>query len=369
MTLYMKFVSLRPKFIISFMIGVDLFSGAGGLSLGAETAGVNIKYAVEYDKYAAETYAHNHKNIPIFVEDIRLLSELPSHLYNNHKAKVLMGGPPCQGFSLSNLKTRNKENENNWLFKEFIRITKLWMPDWIVLENVSGILKTEEGFFWEQIINEFEKIGYTISFKLLYATDYGVPQKRHRVFLIGSLHGIQYEFPPIEQNQIAVTVADAISDLPSLPNGANFEKLEYKNNPTSSYARLLRGASKFSTNNFVTKNSELTIKRYSFIPQGGNWENIPKELMANYKDCSRCHTGIYHRLEANKPSTVIGNYRKNMLIHPWEDRGLSVREAARIQSFPDSFEFKGSIGFQQQQVGNAVPPLLAKIVFDKLLSY
>ena len=200
-------------------------------------------------------------------------------------------------------------------------------------------------------------------------TDYGVPQKRHRVFLIGSLHGIQYEFPPIEQNQIAVTVADAISDLPSLPNGANFEKLEYKNNPTSSYARLLRGASKFSTNNFVTKNSELTIKRYSFIPQGGNWENIPKELMANYKDCSRCHTGIYHRLEANKPSTVIGNYRKNMLIHPWEDRGLSVREAARIQSFPDSFEFKGSIGFQQQQVGNAVPPLLAKIVFDKLLSY
>ena len=143
----MKFVSLRPKFIISFMIGVDLFSGAGGLSLGAEMAGVNIKYAVEYDKYAAETYAHNHKNIPIFVEDIRLLSELPSHLYNNHKAKVLMGGPPCQGFSLSNLKTRNKENENNWLFKEFIRITKLWMPDWIVLENVSGILKTEEGFF------------------------------------------------------------------------------------------------------------------------------------------------------------------------------------------------------------------------------
>lgn len=369
MVLNLSFCTFARNFTLDFMIGVDLFSGAGGLSLGAEMAGVNIKYAVECDTYAADTYAYNHKDIPIFRQDIRFLSELPSFLYDRNDSKILMGGPPCQGFSLSNLKTRNKENENNWLFKEFVRITKLWMPDWIVLENVSGILKTENGFFWEQIVEKFEEIGYTVNFKLLQATDYGIPQKRHRVFLIGSLHGIQYEFPEVRKDHSIVTVADAISDLPSLCNGDSFDKLEYKGFPVSEYAKLLRGNSTFSTNNFVTKNTQLTIERYRHIPQGGNWENIPKELMTNYKDYTRCHTGIYHRLEANKPSTVIGNYRKNMLIHPWEDRGLSVREAARIQSFPDFFKFQGSIGFQQQQVGNAVPPLLAKAVFDKLLSY
>lgn len=369
MGLNLIFCIFASNFTLNFMIGVDLFSGAGGLSLGAEMAGVNIKYAVEYDTYAADTYAYNHTNTPIFRQDIRLLSELPSFLSDRYESKILMGGPPCQGFSLSNLKTRNKENENNWLFKEFVRITKLWMPDWIVLENVSGILKTENGFFWEQIVKEFEEIGYTVSFKLLCATDFGIPQKRQRVFLIGSLHGILYEFPEVKQDHSVVTVADAISDLPSLHNGDNFYKLEYKSCSISEYAKLLRGNSTFSTNNFVTKNTQQTIERYRHIPQGGNWENIPKELMMNYKDYTRCHTGIYHRLEANKPSTVIGNYRKNMLIHPWEDRGLSVREAARLQSFPDFFEFQGSIGFQQQQVGNAVPPLLAKAVFEKLLSY
>jgi DNA (cytosine-5)-methyltransferase 1 len=120
-------------------------------------------------------------------------------------------------------------------------------------------------------------------------------------------------------------------------------------------------------NHLVTRNSELVIERYKYIPQGGNWEHIPEHLMKNYKDKSRCHTGIYRRLDNNKPSVVIGNYRKNMLIHPTQNRGLSVREAARLQSFPDSFVFKGSIGFQQQQVGNAVPPLLAKALFSSIL--
>ena len=121
-------------------------------------------------------------------------------------------------------------------------------------------------------------------------------------------------------------------------------------------------------NNLVTANAKHVVERYAHIPQGGNWEDIPKILMGNYTDTSRCHTNMYRRLDGSKPSVVIGNVRKNMLIHPWKNRGLSVREAARLQSFPDSFRFFGSIGFQQQQVGNAVPPLLAKAVFSQIIN-
>ena len=196
-----------------------------------------------------------------------------------------------------------------------------------------------------------------------------MPQKRNRVFLVGSLHGVKFEFPDPKKPIKRTTVADAISDLPFLENGALYDRLPYRCKATSRYAKKLRGNSHYSYNNLVSVNSDLILQRYKYIPQGGNWRDIPPELMRNYKDSSRCHTGIYHRLSMEEPSSVIGNYRKNMLIHPFEDRGLSVREAARIQSFPDNFVFYGSIGQQQQQVGNAVPPMLARMVFEKLLSY
>ena len=121
-----------------------------------------------------------------------------------------------------------------------------------------------------------------------------------------------------------------------------------------------------ASGHLVTRNAAFVLRRYKYIPQGGNWEDIPTRLMRNYKDREDCHTGIYHRLSADEPSIVIGNYRKNMLIHPFEDRGLSVREAARLQSFPDAYQFKGSVGYQQQQVANAVPPLLGQAVFRRI---
>jgi DNA (cytosine-5)-methyltransferase 1 len=348
------------------MIGVDIFSGVGGMSLGASMAGVNVKLAVEIDRYAAETFMANHKGVTMLNDDIQNLHTIP--LNKTKDTTILFGGPPCQGFSYSNQRTRNKNNKKNWLFKEFVRVTKLWQPDWFVLENVSGILHTEKGFFLEQILNDFHSIGYILNYNLCNATDFGVPQKRARFFLVGSKHGISFEFPDTTRQQ-AITVKDAINDLPSLTNGANFDKLEYKIAATSSYAKTLRGKSKHSLCNHVTRNSDLVIERYKHIPPGGNWENIPNHLMSNYKDHSRCHDGIYFRLKEDEPSLVIGNYRKNMLIHPIEDRGLSVREAARLQSFPDWFVFKGSVGFQQQQVGNAVPPLLAKAIFSQIYNY
>lgn len=345
------------------MIGIDLFSGAGGLSLGAEMAGIDVTIAVEKDSYAAQTYRVNHPHTLIINEDICQVKNL--HFNRGNQSLVLFGGPPCQGFSTSNQKTRNKNNPQNWLFQEFIRIAKEIMPDWIVFENVKGIKETEKGFFVTEISQTLMELGYTCTTMVLCASDYGIPQTRSRFFLIGSLHGKRPKKP--ECLETLVTVNDAIEDLPSLKSGANQDIMSYKMSAKSDYAKMLRKNMQKCSGHLVSKNNENIIKRYAFIPQGGNWKDIPDNLMQNYTDKSRCHTGIYRRLDASQPSITVGNYRKSMLIHPWENRGLSVREAARLQSFPDSYTFCGSIGFQQQQVGNAVPPILAKAVFQAMI--
>ena len=350
-------------------IGIDLFAGAGGLSLGATMAGVEVLYAIENDTHAAETYRCNHKKTELFVEDIRSIDvhkiSLPK---TGNFTSILFGGPPCQGFSTSNQKTRNKQNPSNWLFKDFIRIMNLIMPDWVVFENVKGIFETEKGLFKTALLSDMVSSGYTCTWIVLNAADIGIPQVRSRFFLVGSKRQTTVSLEIIKKSNRYTTVADAISDLPSLRSGASIDCLPYSRNATNTYAKMMRGSLCKCTGHLVTNNSPLVLERYSYVPPGGNWQNIPDTLMDNYKDHTRCHTGIYHRLESDKPSVVLGNYRKNMLIHPIEDRGLSVREAARLQSFPDWYIFRGSIGFQQQQVSNAVPPLLAKEIFDKIVT-
>ena len=349
------------------MIGVEVFAGAGGMSIGAGMAGINVKMAVEIDSFAAETFIKNHPQALMFNDDIRKLKQINVNVRKNEQ-KILFGGPPCQGFSKSNHRTRNIENPNNWLFKEFVRVAKEWKPDWIVLENVRGLLQTERGIFIDEITKSFGKLGYSVNYKILNAVDFGVPQNRERLFIVGSLHGVNFQFPHKKVKKI-ISVKEALADLPLLNNGDSFYELPYKTNRIGNYAKELRNSSKMSLNNSVSRNSDLVLKRYEHIPQGGNWQDIPKKMMKTYEDSSRCHTGIYHRLDENKPAVVIGNYRKNMLIHPTQNRGLSVREAARLQSFPDAFEFHGFLGNQQQQVGNAVPPLLAKSIFNEIIKY
>lgn len=345
------------------IIGVDLFAGAGGLSLGAELAGVNVISAVENDIYAAETYKFNHPETFVFNQDIKSVNHI--FLAREQHVSILFGGPPCQGFSTSNQQTRNKSNPKNWLFQEFIRIAKNLEPNWIVFENVKGIRETEKGFFEKIIESCFLELGYYCTVLFPCASDFGVPQKRNRFFLIGSKERVALGLDAHKTK--AVTVREAFEDLPSLTNGANVDVLPYRIEARSDYAKRLRQGRTECSGNLVSRNAEYVINRYKYIPQGGNWKNIPDELMQTYTDKSRCHTGVYKRLNEDEPSTIVGNYRKSMLIHPWEDRGLSVREAARLQSFPDWYEFKGSIGYQQQQVGNAVPPLLAKAVFEEIV--
>jgi DNA (cytosine-5)-methyltransferase 1 len=322
--------------------------------------------AVEIDPHAAQTYAHNHHDTELLRKDARDLK--PHTLDLSGKNLIVFGGPPCQGFSTSNQRTRNIENPSNWLFREFLRVVRYLQPSWVVFENVRGIATTAKGEFLSQVVNGLRSLGYRVWSASLNSADYGVPQVRWRLFVVATLTKAEFRFP--QPNSIdPVTAWDAISDLPKLNNGHNDPSLlPYDSQPRSPYAGKLRKGAHVCGNHLVTLSSAVVIERYRHVPQGGNWEYIPRELLGNYRGKRGPHTGLYHRLRPNVPSLVIGNFRKNMLVHPFCDRGLSVREAARIQSFPDDYAFQGSIGFQQQQVGNAVPPLLAKSVFDSILS-
>ncbi|MCP5061551.1 MAG: DNA cytosine methyltransferase [Ignavibacteriae bacterium] len=343
-------------------VGVEIFSGAGGLGAGATMAGINISVAVEKDTFSLRTYKRNHPKVKTINADIKrtigtdLISETPF---------IVFGGPPCQGFSLSNTKTRNDTNENNHLFIEFIRIVNELQPDWFLFENVAGILSYKNGETVSKLQELFKNNGYKTTYNILFASDYGVPQARNRFFLVGNKHNINFAFP--ERHTTQISVKQAISDLSDLQNGDYIEELPYKKSRASEYALLMRQNSKKATQNFVSKNKNYVLERYKHIRQGQNWKAIPDELMTNYKDKNNCHSGIYKRLEADKPSVVIANYRKNMLIHPFQNRGLSVREAARLQSFPDDYYFEGSLSHIQQQIGNAVPPLLAKAIFKQII--
>jgi len=344
---------------------VDIFSGAGGLSIGAEMAGIKTVLAVEYDEHAAKSFERNHKKAQVLNKDIRDVNPLE---HTEQHPFILMGGPPCQGFSIANTKTRNLDNPNNWMFKEYHRFLVDLEPEWFLFENVEGFKSFDKGSFAINIEEEFKKLGYTTNSAVLTASDFGVPQKRNRFFIVGNKNGIKFDFNSL-QKKSSVTVGEALSDLPSLLNGEHREECSYTREPCTTYLKTMRKKAKVPMQNIVSKNKDYVIERYKHIKPGQNWQAIPEKLMSNYSNTKNMHSGIYRRLDPNKPSVVIANYRKSMLIHPHEHRGLSLREAARLQSFPDHFIFEGPLSYKQQQIGNAVPPLLAKAIFGKILSY
>jgi DNA (cytosine-5)-methyltransferase 1 len=346
---------------------IDLFSGAGGMSLGATDSGITTLLAIDSDKSALQTYRKNHLQTTTLLADISQLEVPEGDEYQN--LFVIFGGPPCQGFSVSNTLTRNEKNPNNYLYTHFVKWVGTILPQWFVFENVEGFKSFGKGKLQQIIEAQFRNLGYKVSSDLLCADDYGVPQKRKRFFMVGNRLGIEFAFPDATTKENKVTVIDAIGDLPSLKNGDVFEELPYKNITLNEYSCSMRGKSEYSTQNYVSRNQDYVIERYSHIKQGQNWRAIPDDLMQNYKNRNQCHSGIYKRLKAEEPSVVISNYRKNMLIHPFENRGLSVREAARLQSFPDTFTFEGPLMHIQQQIGNAVPPLLAKAIFDHIINH
>lgn len=350
-------------------IGVDLFSGAGGLSLGFEDAGFKIVYILEKDRYAAETYSRN-RNSGTMVDVADILNIEPDDILSKlgldrGDLDIVLGGPPCQGFSIANMRTRNEDNPMNQLVFKFWDFVVGLRPKWFVMENVAGLEKFGDGRLKEELLELFEEGGYSVNSVVLDASCFGIPQVRRRIFFVGNRINKSLDFlhDLVKDKTLpCLTVREAIDDLPVLPNGNSVDHLPYAKNGESitEYQRIMRlGNSDGVLNNLVSMSSPLAVERYKYIEQGENWRAVDlkrPELLYNYKDLSKCHHWIYLRLCWDKPSVVISNYRKNMLIHPEQDRGLSVREAARLQSFPDTYVFYGPLGYQQQQVANAVPP-------------
>ena len=349
------------------LTAVDIFSGAGGMSIGSVMAGIEPVLAVEFDVHAANTYKANHPTTTVLQADIQTVNPLE---HTKKHPFILFGGPPCQGFSIANTKTRNLDNPNNWMFQEYLRFVKDLEPEWFLFENVVGFKSFDKGKFAIEVEEELKQAGYETNSTVLKASDFGVPQDRKRFFIVGHRKdngGVKFDFTSLEKKDI-VNVGDALADLPSLKNGDKIHVHEYKHEARHPYTKMMREKSESATQNLVTESKPHIIDRYRVIKQGENWKAAKsKGLLHTYSSTKHTHSGIYKRLEEDKPAVTIANYRKSMLIHPHEDRGLSLREAARLQSFPDHFVFKGTLSYQQQQVGNAVPPLLAKAIFNKIL--
>lgn len=356
-------------------IGIDLFSGAGGLSLGFEGAGFRVIYALEKDKYATETYTQNRSGrTTVDVVDIQSVKprDILSRLgLQAGDLDIVLGGPPCQGFSIANMHTRSMENPLNHLVFTYWEFVKELMPKWFLMENVAGLDKFANGVIKQKLLQFFEDGGYNVDSVVLNASCFGVPQLRRRIFFVGNRTNKSLDFLhdlAEEKTLNNVTVREAIDDLPILPNGHLINPMPYVKNQemATEYQKAMRAESNGDVfNNLVSRNNALVLERYKHIGQGENWRALvakKPELLGNYKDVAKCHEWIYLRLCWDKPSVVISNYRKNMLIHPTQDRGLSVREAARLQSFPDDYLFYGPLGYQQQQVVNAVPPLMGKAI-------
>lgn len=338
---------------------VDLFSGCGGLSLGFSMAGFSISVASDWDKDVEKSYKYNKPRTKFILKDTTQLSADDIFTYEKN-IDVVIGGPPCQGFSIANTKTRGMTNPASIVSWHFLRLVGELQPTVFVMENVLGFLNMEKGNVYRKFYERFKKLGYYVQLLAARADEFGVPQKRERVFFIGTKNGEFLAFLPREKPTV---VKDAISDLPVLPDGGGGEDIsEYDSPPESKYQELMRNNSKYLYNHRSTINKPKLVERFKHIPEGGNWRNIPERLMDDYKDLSKVHSHIYKRLEWDSTSVTIANFRKAVILHPQQHRILSVREAARIQSFPDKYRFFGNLGAQQQQVADAVPPLLAKAV-------
>ena len=363
---------------------IDLFCGCGGMTLGFKWAGFNSIIASDIDENCGKTIEKNFPDTKFILGNI---SEVDKRVFdeiiNNNQIEVITGGPPCQGFSLAN-KNRNKveDDPRNKLFYDYVKFIKWYSPKAFVMENVKGLLSMEKGKVIQTIVEEFENagIGYNVEYKVLTSSDYGVPQKRERVILIGFRKDLKLfpEFPDEDKN-ILITVDEAILDLPIIHAGQGKENADYFCEPKNNYQKMMRKNSTKVFNHVAMKHTQRLIDRFEAIKPGENlinvWETHGAVKRGNPNEKSDIKFSQNNlRLMGNKPApTVAASFQSNF-IHPYLNRNFTAREGARFQSFPDDFIFEGmrtkmswEKGLSQyQQIGNAVPPLMAKAVADKI---
>lgn len=339
---------------------IDLFSGAGGLSYGFELAGFNVLLGVDNDSKALETFQKNHKNSQILCGDITNVSyeEDIKPLIGDKKIDLIVGGPPCQGMSLSG--PRKFDDPRNKLYLSYIRLVKEIQPIAFVIENVIGIISLFKGKIKDSIIEEFSKMGYKVQFKILLASDYGVPQNRKRVIFIGTRKD-GFEYP--EPLGTTVTTEMALSDLPTLEDELGQEEMDYISAPENDYQKQMRKHSSKVLNHIAAKHSEKVTNTIALVPDGGNYKNLPEELRN-----TRNFNVAWTRFASWKPAPTIDTGHRHHFHYKY-NRVPTVRESARLQSFPDDFIFYGSKTQQFRQVGNAVPPLMARQIANSLLEY
>lgn len=356
---------------------IDLFAGCGGLSIGFIQAGYKIKKAVEFDEMIASTYLLNHKNVELIVDDIKNIDK--NDTFKKNDASIIIGGPPCQGFSMAGARIRHGfiDDPRNYLFKHYFNVVKKVQPEIFIMENVKGMKTMQGGLIFNEIINNFSDPSliskpYNMYYKIVKAVDFGIPQKRERLIIIGSrkpIDNFDIIWEKTKKNITKkipsyfdkVTIKDAIANLPEpTVNG------EVKNpSPKTNYQKYLQTDKEMLTNHNATKHSLIATKRMHKIKNGENYTVLNEKI-------NSVHSGAYGRLKwddvAPTITTRFDTPAGGMFTHPTADRTLTPREAARIQSFPDNYIFTGNRTSICKQIGNAVPPkisyFLAKFISE-----
>lgn len=353
------------------LVAIDLFCGCGGFSYGFQQAGFEMALGIDMWKDATVTYKHNFPDAFVINDDITNITTediLRKLDMSADDIDVIIGGPPCQGFSVSG--KRMIDDPRNKLYKSFVGLVDEIRPKVFVMENVPGLIRLFGGKVKEQVLLDFSSLGYTVTVQQLSSDDYGVPQQRKRVFFVGLnkekiSEGTKFVFPKAEYGEGLkpfVTCKDAISDLDFVPDDVSMgEDIPYEIAAQSEYQKLMRKNSKSIKNHSITIHKEQTKKIISMVPDGGNYKDLPEELQSTRK----VHIA-WTRMNSQKPCFTIDTGH-NHHFHYKENRVPTVRESARIQSFPDRFEFIGIKTSQLKQVGNAVPPLMAEAIARQVI--
>ena len=351
---------------------IDLFSGSGGFSSGFVKSGYKIVAAIEIDKQSALTFQRNHPSTKVYIDDIRNIDN--NSVFYKNQADVIIGGPPCQGFSMAGARNRNgfMDDPRNYLFKHYFNIVKVVNPKIFVIENVKGLLNMSNGEILNQIIaifqdpNNFEGKPYKVQFKIIKTSEFGVPQKRERIILFGSKtefnleqkieETIEYIKKNIDRDFFdKTTIEDAISDLPRPTKDGKVEGLK----PKTDYQKYLSNFNGKTTNHVATRHSKTALERIKKIRINENFSNLEENIKS-------IHSGSYGRMDPfGQSATITTRFDTpsgGRFIHPYEHRTITPREAARIQSFPDDFNFFGSKTSIQKQIGNAVPPKISYFI-------